>query len=148
MLNISLACQNDIKQVALLFDQYRVFYKMPSNIAAAEDFINNRLNQRDAIIYLARKENSAVGFMQIYPSFSSVAMQPTWILNDLFVTAVARRTGCAKQMMGYLQEEAKRNEIFSIKLATAVDNTKAKALYRQLGYLINRDFDNYSKRTH
>jgi hypothetical protein len=39
------------------------------------------------------ESKSAVGFMQLYPSFSSVSMQPIWIVNDLFVVEEARRRG-------------------------------------------------------
>ena len=83
--------------------------------------------------------------MQIYPSFSSVAMQPTWILNDLFVDASARCSGCATSMMKYLYKQAVQNKIFSIKLSTAVNNYSAKSLYDSLGYDLVKDFDNYSK---
>ena len=146
MLDIIQASRKDIEQVAYLFDQYRVFYKMPSDIIAAKNFVNSRLTQKDSLIFLAVGETSAVGFMQIYPAFSSVAMLPIWILNDLFVDSSARRTGCARKLMEYLQERAKQEGIFSIKLATAVNNNKAKSLYESLGYRLNQDFDNYSKR--
>ena len=147
MLDIIQASRKDIEQVAYLFDQYRVFYKMPSDIIAAKNFVNSRLTQKDSLIFLAIGETSAVAFMQIYPAFSSVAMLPIWILNDLFVDSSARRTGCARKLMEYLQERAKQEGIFSIKLATAVNNNKAKSLYQSLGYRLNQDFDNYSKRT-
>ena len=146
MLDIIQASRKDIEQVAYLFDQYRVFYKMPSDIIAAKNFVNSRLTQKDSLIFLAIGETSAVAFMQIYPAFSSVAMLPIWILNDLFVDSSARRTGCARKLMEYLQERAKQEGIFSIKLATAVNNNKAKSLYESLGYRLNQDFDNYSKR--
>ncbi len=146
MYKIIQAGHKNLQQVVFLFDQYRMFYKMSSDRIAAENFVNDRLVQQDSLIFLALKKNSAVGFLQVYPSFSSVAMQPIWILNDLFIDSSARQTGCAKKMMKYLQEQAKQRSIFSIKLATAVNNYKAKSLYESLGYRLNQDFDNYSKR--
>lgn len=146
MCKIIQADHKNLQQVAFLFDQYRIFYNMPSDIAAAESFVNSRFIQQDSFIFLALRRGSAIGFMQVYPSFSSVAMKPIWILNDLFVDSSARRTGCAKKMMEYLQKRANQEAIFSIKLATAVNNNKAKSLYRSLGYQLNQDFDHYSKR--
>ena len=147
MIEIIPASQQNLKQVASLFDQYRVFYNMSSDIAAAENFIQKRIAQQDSLIFLAFKQSAAVGFMQIYPSFSSMAMLPIWILNDLFVCSSARQTGCAKKMMMYLQERAKNHGIFSIKLATENTNYKAKALYHGLGYQLNQNFSHYSKLT-
>jgi len=146
MFKILQAGRKNLQQVAHLFDQYRVFYKMPSDLTAAECFVRNRLTQQDSLIFMALKENSTVGFMQVYPSFSSVAMQPIWLLNDLFIEPSARRTGCARRMMEYLQEKARQQAIFSIKLATAINNHKAKSLYESLGFQLNQDFDHYSKR--
>ncbi len=147
MIEIIRASQDNLKQVVTLFDQYRIFYKMPSDIAAAEKFIRQRLVKQDSLIFLAFKQSFAVGFMQIYPSFSSVAMLPIWILNDLFVCSSARQSGCAKKMMMYLQDRAKRDGIFSIKLATENTNHNAKALYRGLGYQLNQNYSHYSKPT-
>ena len=146
MSRIILANHNNLEETAYLFDLYRVFYNMPSDITAARQFISERFTRQDSLIFLAFREKSAVGFMQVYGSFSSVALRPIWILNDLFVDPSVRRTGCAKKMLQYLRESAKQQNIFSIKLATAVDNRKAKALYDSLGYQLNRSFDHYSKR--
>lgn len=146
MFKIIQAGQKDLQKVAFLFDQYRIFYKMPSDITAAKNFVSRRFTQQDSLIFIASKQTSAVGFMQVYPSFSSVAMQPIWLLNDLFIESSARRTGCARRMMEYLQEKAGQQAIFSIKLATAINNHKAKSLYESLGYQQNQDFDHFSKR--
>lgn len=146
MLTIIPAHQNNLEEIANLFDQYRVFYKMPSSLAAVKNFISARLVQKDTLIFIAYTENHAVGFMQIYRSFSSIAMQPIWILNDLYVESLYRRIGCARKMMVYLQDKAAQEKVFSIKLATAVNNDKAKSLYHSLDYQLNDGFDHYSKR--
>jgi len=141
---ISEADINDLEDVAFLFNQYRIFYSMTSNLAKCEKFITKRLSNKDSIIYLAAIENKPAGFIQIYPSFSSVAMQPIWVLNDLFVSKEYRKLGCAKSLMQKVKNEALKRRIFSVKLSTTNGNHPAKKLYHSIGYTKITQFDNYS----
>ncbi len=128
-----------------LFDQYRQFYQQTADLEAATQFINERIEQNDSIIYLALDENGqGMGFTQLFPSFSSVAMQRTYILNDLFVSRAFRKKGVAKALMKTAQAFAGKNQAYAIKLATAKDNIAAKALYDQLGYKQIKLFDYYT----
>ena len=145
MIEITQANKNNLQDTISLFEKYRTFYDMPNDFDAARQFISERLTKHDSLIFIAYKKSKAVGFMQIYPSFSSVAMQPVWILNDLFVDPSVRRSGCATKMLTHLHKLAIQENIFSIKLSTAVTNHSAKALYGSLGYQLVEDFDNYSK---
>jgi len=146
MFTITPAKKTQLEPLAKIFDQYRSFYNMPANLNSSRNFIKQRLEKSDSLLFVAEKDKQLAGFMQIYPSFSSVAMKPIWILNDLFVAKKARRLGCARKMMKYLQATATRQDIFSIKLATEVNNFKAKDLYLSLGYELNQGFEHYSKR--
>ena len=141
---VSEADINDLENVASLFDQYRIFYSMTSDLAKCKQFIAKRLSIKDSIIYLATITNEPAGFIQIYPSFSSVAMQPIWVLNDLFVSNKYRRLGCAKLLMKTVENEALNRQIFSVKLSTAIDNHTAKKLYHSIDYTKITQFDNYS----
>jgi len=134
-----------LDDAAYLFNQYRIFYKMTSDLDAAKKFVSARLQKNDSIIFLAYRESQPVGFIQIYPSFSSIAMQRSWILNDLYVDSKARRLGCAEKMMTHVQNKAKEENIFSVKLSTATDNHTAKKLYQKLGYQQIINFENFSK---
>src|SRR5690242_3953610 len=85
------AAAKDAERVAPLFDAYRQFYKQKPDLAAARTFIAERLQRDESVIFLALDGDKAVGFVQLYPCFSSTAMKRMWILNDLFVTPDARR---------------------------------------------------------
>lgn len=92
--DVRLAEQADLGALAILFDAYRVFYKQESDLPAADSFLRDRFRLRDSTIFMATQGDSEpVGFVQLYPSFSSVSMRRIFILNDLFVAPVARRTG-------------------------------------------------------
>jgi ribosomal protein S18 acetylase RimI-like enzyme len=132
--NIIQATDEHIESVAALFDGYRVFYGQPSNVDAARQFIGERLQQRDSVILLAMKGLRADGFVQLYPSYSSVAMRRIWILNDLYVDADIRRTGVGRQLMDAAKSFALADNAKRLVLATAADNSIAQALYESLGY--------------
>nr|WP_272997021.1 GNAT family N-acetyltransferase [Paraglaciecola agarilytica] len=54
-----------------------------------------------------------------------------WYLNELFVLPNARGKGVASGLLKYVEDFARNNASFSLKLATAVNNEAAKALYEK-----------------
>jgi ribosomal protein S18 acetylase RimI-like enzyme len=146
MIEIKTASMINLDCLQLLFEQYRQFYHMKPSIKLSKQFISERLSKKDSLIFLAFENQEPVAFVQLYPSFSSVAMKPIWILNDLFVTEKSRKKGVARHLMLAVEKQAKEKKIFSIKLATGNENQKAQALYRSLEYQLNDTFDFYSKR--
>ena len=85
MIKIRLATIKDLDSIVPLFNAYRQFYKQKSDLKLAKKFISERLKNKESIIFLAFLNKQPVGFVQLYPSFSSLAAQRTLILNDLFV---------------------------------------------------------------
>jgi len=93
--NIVRATTDHIDSLVRLFDAYRQFYGQSSDPAAARNFLTERLQREESVIYLALHGDEGCGFTQLYPAFSSVAMRRIWILNDLFVPPEARRSDVA-----------------------------------------------------
>ena len=93
------ATDADLDAAVLLFNAYRVFYRQSSDMDAARRFLSERFRRRDAVMFLARMDGAACGFTQLYPSLSSVAMRPIWILNDLYVSPNARARGVGRRLM-------------------------------------------------
>ena len=133
----------DIETVAQLFDAYRVFYRQSSDLAAARAFITQRFARRDAAIFLAKQDGAAVGFVQLYPSLSSVSMGPIWILNDLFVASTARGGGVGRRLMDKARDFARASGACRIELTTERANTVAQGLYRAAGYARDDVFYKY-----
>ncbi len=132
--------------VARLFDRYRVFYEQPSDVAAAQAFVGARLAAEDSAIFLGRRRGDAegLGFIQLYPSFSSVGMRAVWILNDLYVAPDARRLGVGRLLMDRARDFARESGALRLELATARTNIAAQALYRQRGYVEDKVFLRFS----
>lgn len=131
----------ELETLIPLFDAYRVFYQQASDPQLAKTFLSERLQQQDSIIFLALDTNShGLGFVQLYPSFSSVSAKRLWILNDLFVAQSARRRGIAKTLMNRAKDFAIETNAKGLFLETAHDNFHGQRLYESLGYLKNSEF--------
>jgi ribosomal protein S18 acetylase RimI-like enzyme len=133
-----------ISEVANLFDQYRMFYKQESNLNGAIDFITERINNKDSVIFLVKEEDQSIGFTQLYPSFSSVSMKKLWILNDLYVTETARKKGVAQLLLNAAKKFAIESKAKALDLQTAIENKSAQALYEKNGYQVDKEFLSYS----
>lgn len=132
VIKIIQATIENIKQLVPLFDGYRTFYKQESDVAAAEDFLSARFYKNDSVIFMAINEhNQATGFTQRYPSFSSVSMQRTFILNDLFVAENFRKKGLGEALMETAKEFARDKNAKGITLETDINNP-AQHLYERL----------------
>ena len=124
----------DLDALATLFDTYRQFYGQPSDVERGRKWLRERLRFGESMVLLARRGNALVGFAQLYPMFSSVRTAKTWILNDLYVDASARRKGIARQLLQAAADFAKTDGATGIALETASDNAAARALYRAAGW--------------
>lgn len=141
---IKQATLNELNQVSALFNDYRIFYEQPTDLKSATSFIKARIQNNESVIFYAQNaQGEYLGFVQLYPSFSSVSMQRTWILNDLYVAKSARKQGVAKQLMAQAKHHAINTHAKGIALQTAVTNHHAQALYQSLGYKKGSTFDHY-----
>lgn len=140
------ATLEDLELVAPLFDAYRQFYQQPPDLPLARAFLHARLAAGDSLVYLAEDEGAAVGFVQLYPLFSSTAPRPgrIWLLNDLYVVPAARGRGVGRRLMDRARQLAEETGAETIELATARSNATAQALYESLGYRRDEQFFHYS----
>jgi hypothetical protein len=64
----------DLEELAALFDQYRQFQGQASDVAAACSFLRERFDHGESVLFICHEGATAVGFAQLYPSFSSVSL--------------------------------------------------------------------------
>lgn len=132
---------NDVERIAPVFDAYRVFYQQPSDLDLARRFIFERLKNQESILFLASDTSGqTLGFVQLYPSYSSVSAQRLWILNDLYVHQSARRQGIARKLMDRARDFAISTKAKGLFLETAHDNYQGQSLYTALGYQKNSEY--------
>ena len=130
------ATLNDLDALTVLFDQYLVFYKKPTDIKTHKNYLKERLENNEAIVFMAFDEqNKAIGFALNYITLSSLLLSKIVILNDIFVDSKIRKKGTARELI----EETKKLalEIGSpiIRLRTAKNNFVAQNLYHKMGFI-------------
>ncbi len=143
-IKIKRATNKDAILVTPLFDAYRQFYGQKLDLKLAKKFISERLKNKQSIIFIAFLEQKVVGFVQLYPSFSSVCAQKILVLNDLYVVPEARKLGAAKALMDEAKDYALKNKVKRLSLSTAKNNLTAKSLYQSIGYVLDQTYDHYS----
>lgn len=136
--SIKIINSDEIEKIAPLFDAYRVFYGKSSDINAVRKYLSDRMHNDEVISFLAQAEdNTPAGFINVYPTFSSVSISRTWILNDLFIAPDYRRAGLAESLMHEVKAQAKANDIPSMRLVTTPENENAQKLYIKQGWVLN-----------
>jgi ribosomal protein S18 acetylase RimI-like enzyme len=144
-MNTELLALSDIDKLVPLFDQYMVFYGQPSDQEKYKAYLLERINNKEATVYLALdKESEAIGFVLNYQTFSSVSLGRIVVLNDLFVVPAARQKGVAKALIECAVNLAKKTGSVRVDLGTAKTNSKAQALYEQLGFEKDTEYYSYS----
>lgn len=134
----------DAEAIAPLFDGYRQFYGQSSDPALALAFIRERMALLESVIFLAEDgDGRALGFTQLYPSFSSVAARRIWVLNDLYVAQGVRGAGVGRALLDAARAHAQQSGALRLELSTAHDNP-AQKLYEAQGYVREEGFYHYS----
>jgi GNAT superfamily N-acetyltransferase len=113
------------------------------DLEGALQFLFERLQRGESVIFAVIEDENVLGFTQLYPSFSSVSMKPIWILNDLFVAEKVRRLGIGAQLLMAARDHAIQTGAVRLVLSTAVQNITAQALYKRQGWHKDTAFFQY-----
>jgi ribosomal protein S18 acetylase RimI-like enzyme len=145
MTTIRQATPADTAAIAPLFDAYRQFYGKEANLELATRFIGERLANGESTVFLAEDaQGKAMGFVQLYPSFSSVSAARVFVLNDLFIAPEARRGSVARQLMEAAADYARQQGAIRLSLSTGKNNTAAQSLYESQGWVRDEAYHHYS----
>lgn len=123
----------DIPDLIPLFDGYRMFYRQKSDIEGAKQFLTDRLSLNESIIYIAYIDEKAIGFVQLFPIFSSVSMERMILLNDLYIDSAYRGHGTGTALIDKAKILCKKNKFKGLALQTETDNP-AQKLYESVGF--------------
>ena len=138
------AGKKDINNVSKLFDLYRQFYSYKSDISASIDYIKERIENNESIIFIATDDKgNGLGFVQLYETFGSLDLGKIIVLYDLYVKKEFRKNKIGRKLMLKSHEYAKEIKAKRIQLSTAIDNFIGQSLYESLGYIKDKDFYTY-----
>ena len=124
---------SDLELLVRLFDAYRQFYEQESDKNSAREFLKERFQKEENVVFIATLDNQAVGFTQLYSTFSSVSMKPFYILNDLYVNSENRHKGIGEALLEKAKDYCAEKNFKGLALETALDNP-AQNLYERLGW--------------
>ncbi|MBL4832983.1 MAG: GNAT family N-acetyltransferase [Pseudomonas sp.] len=131
-----------LDEVTPLFIKYREFYGQLPKPEASRRFLEDRLNNDQAVILLAEDEESGkvLGFCQFIPSFSALTLSSSWVLKGIYVIEEARRQLVADRLINQAKVMARTQGIRRMTVMTGEDNSSAHGLYRSLGFSADSEF--------
>ncbi|MFA1712075.1 GNAT family N-acetyltransferase [Peribacillus frigoritolerans] len=133
-MSLQKATLHELESLTELFDLYRVFYEQTSDPGRAREFLRERLTKGESVVFMAFDEGIPIGFVQLYPSFSSVSMMRSWVLNDLFVKESARKKGFGEGLLNAAIAFARETGAKGVSLETGKENVNAQKLYEKIGF--------------
>lgn len=129
------ATLEDLNQLAVLFDEYRQFYGASSNLKQSYNFLKQRFENKESVIFIHVKDDVFTGFVLLYLGFSSVACSNYYILDDVYVTPIYRRQGSARQLIDTAILFARHESALRISLETQKTNVESQRLYESMGFI-------------
>ncbi len=134
----------DVERLGALFDAYRRFYGRDGDLDAARRYVRERLDGPTRF-FVDDGGGALRGFVHLLPSYDTLAMRPSWILEDLFVDPAARRSGVGEALLRFAEEFAREGGAARMTLSTAHTNRTAQRLYERLGWMLDNDFRYYHR---
>ena len=112
---IRIAITDDLDALATLFNGYRMCLGKESNLSDCRSFIQARLFENDSVIFIAFKANVPVGFIQLFPSYSTILLKPLWYFDDLYVADEYRGTGIGTDLVAKAKELADETQVVAVR---------------------------------
>jgi GNAT superfamily N-acetyltransferase len=138
------ATSEDVEHLSELFNAYRMFYQKTSAIQSAKTFLEDRISNKDSEIFVAQNTtNKLVGFVQLYPLFSSTRMKKFWLLNDLFVHPEFRGNGISIGLIQKAKDLVLESKACGMYLETEKSNLIGNHLYPKTGFELNTSVNFY-----
>jgi len=143
-ITIRRATPSDIDAILPLVAGYRVFYEQPPDEPRERAFIESHLHNHTSTVYVAHVDGETAGFAQLFKTYSTVHLEPCWVLEDLFVAEEYRHRGVAGALLARALEHARDDGAAGMFLETAHDNVAAQALYEKSGWKRETRFIKYN----
>ncbi len=88
----------------------------------------------ESVIFVARDADGAVGFIQLYPLWSSWYCRRIWFLSDLYVKESARKRGIGARLVERVIEHARETNAVSVMVELPRREPHLEAFYHRLGF--------------
>lgn len=130
-----------IEELLPLFNAYRRFFKADAVLEDSREFLTSRLATESAVVFLARSQGAACGFILLYPLWSSWHCKRVWFLSDLYVAPEFRGRGAGKQLVERVKQHAGETGASSVMVELPHSEPHLRSFYDSLGFRRDALFD-------
>ena len=138
---ITRATGADVAALAPLFDAYRMFFTHRDRIDESLRFLADRFAREETVVFMGWSDGSALGFVQLYPLWSSWYCRRIWFLSDLYVKESARKHGLGQRLVGRVKVHAEETNASSVMVELPHVEPHLAAFYAKLGFHRDDVFD-------
>jgi len=135
--------KRDAVELAALFDEYRHFFTGMRDVEGSRDFIDDRLRLEDSVLLVADNSERTIGFLQLYPLFSSWYATRIWFLSDLYVDEAYRKAKIGRALVEQAKRFARNGGSRNIMVEIPHSEPHLVTFYQNLGFTRDKTFDLY-----
>ena len=106
--------------------------------------MERNLSEQRSTVFVAQDDGVAIGFAQLFQTYSTVWLGPSLILEDLYVVPAARGCGVATALLERASAYAREIGAVGMFLETAMDNAAAQRVYERAGWTREGRFYKYN----
>ena len=144
MAQIEVATLAHVDRFAELFNDYRIFYKQPSDLERGKAFLKERINNQETVTFLIKQDDKYVGFAQLYPLYHYKSLKRQWLLSDLFVDPAYRGFGLAVALIDRCKQFCDETDACGLLLETQKTNIIGNNLYPKCGFELDCEHNYYN----
>jgi GNAT superfamily N-acetyltransferase len=133
----------DLQRLVPIFDSYREYFGQKKDPEMVGQFLFDRFEHLESIIFIAEQQDEVIGFAQLYPVFSSLSLQRVWLLNDFFIAEEYRGSGVGSQLFTNVKEFTLLTKSKGIELSVEHTNKKAWSFWEKQGFKLDEEFRYY-----
>jgi len=133
-MEICIAIRDDKVHVLQLLDEFSMFLKskdQPSQIGG--DIFDEIVSRDDTKIFIAKEGDQIVGLATFYLLPNIRHGWKRGHIEDFFVTQAKHRSGVGTQLLSYIKDYCRQNNIKVIKLDSGNELTTAHSFYEKNG---------------
>ncbi|MEH7333872.1 GNAT family N-acetyltransferase [Neobacillus drentensis] len=133
----------DLDKIVPIFDSYREYFNQQRSPVNVENFLFERFEHLESVIFIVEREGEVIGFAQLYPVFSSLSLKRVWLLNDFFIIESFRHQGVGKQLFAKVKEFGTLTKSKGIELSVEHTNQKAWEFWEKQEFKLDEEFRYY-----
>ena len=118
-----------------LIREMAAYERVPESVLTTTDSIRERLFVPTplATVFFGEENGEAVGYVMVYPAYSSYAGVPNLYLEDVFLREPVRGKGYGKRFMAFLARYVQENGYRHLCWSVRTWNTASIDFYERLG---------------